>query len=126
MYFHVGFRKMNRKNNRLRLIVGGKAASPKSRKTMTAAGLLDENDLEVWQLVQQLPPPEVTFNSIRQNMAREKEKVEKLLAEGIQKLKEIFSNIDLNAPANVTPEMREMLHSWPLVPVPGGMVGIND
>lgn len=110
----------------LRLIVGGKADEPKSRKVMTEIGLLDKKDLEAWNLVRQVPPP--SNDDFLAEAEREANIVQGLLAERLHKLYETYpqAEIDPKDMRKLPPEMQEIMFAPPLFLTEDGLIVLLD
>jgi hypothetical protein len=109
---------------RLRVIDGGKAVEPRSKKVMTEIGLLDEADLKAWELVRQVAPPPDDF--LLKEIDQEQALIKALLTERLQKLLELYPDANPNDMGSMTPEMLEILYAPPLFVTSDGMILLDD
>ena len=113
----------------LRLIQGGKAEAAGRKKVMTAAGLLDEEQMKVWERVRQVatPRPEAILE-LRARIAEEQRQMQSLLDERMAVLREKYPEALHDRgkvfadPCSLPAAVREALFAPPLLLCDNGMI----
>lgn len=117
----------------LRLIQGGKSVSTGSKKVMTAIGLLDEEQMKVWERVRQVatPRPDAILE-LRARIAEEQKQMQALLDERMALLRAQFpealrdSGKVFTDPCSLPAAVREVLFAPPLLLCDNGMIVLME
>lgn len=116
----------NGKKGHLRLVIGGRAAESNKKQVMTEIGLLDEQDLAVWQLIRKAPAS--AGNWLGEQGLAEEAQVQALLTERLRFLREAFPemNIDAENLSGLPEELRMVLLVPPLALAADGKIMMLD